>query len=111
MKRYSSDWYWFYVINYSLVIIIIFPIYWTFISSIKKPSELITSDPTFFPRSATSEYYDRIWNYGVRDSILVNKDDKDLKNNPDEEGVTVDRNYQYAAITNFRWRKIHSYNY
>ena len=108
MKRYSSDWYWFYVINYSLVIIIIFPIYWTFISSIKKPAELITSDPTFFPRSATSEYYDRILNYGIRDSILVNNDDKDLKNNPDEEGVTVDRNYQYADKGNIKRAFINS---
>ena len=108
MKRYSSDWYWFYVINYSLVIIIIFPIYWTFISSIKKPAELITSDPTFFPRSATSEYYDRILNYGIRDSIVVNNDDKDLKNNPDEEGVTVDRNYQYADKGNIKRAFINS---
>jgi len=108
MKRYSSDWYWFYVINYSLVIIIIFPIYWTFISSIKKPAELITSDPTFFPRSATSEYYDRILNYGIRDSIVVNNDDKDLKNNPNEEGVTVDRNYQYADKGNIKRAFINS---
>ena len=43
MKRYSSDWYWYYVINYTLVIIIIFPIYWTLISSFKKPNELITN--------------------------------------------------------------------
>ena len=27
MKRLSSDWYWYYVINYTLVILILFPIY------------------------------------------------------------------------------------
>ena len=63
MKRYSSDWYWYYVINYALVIIIIFPIYWTLISSFKKPSELITSEPTFYPQDLTLQYYDQIWNF------------------------------------------------
>ena len=63
MKRYSSDWYWYYVINYTLVIITIFPIYWTLISSFKKPTELITSNPTFYPREITLEYYERMWNF------------------------------------------------
>jgi multiple sugar transport system permease protein len=63
MKRYSSDWYWYYVINYTLVIIIIFPIYWTLISSFKKPTELITSNPTFYPREITLQYYERMWNF------------------------------------------------
>ena len=63
MKRYSSDWYWFYVINYTLVIIIIFPIYWTLISSFKKPTELITSNPTFYPTEITLQYYERMWNF------------------------------------------------
>jgi multiple sugar transport system permease protein len=63
MKRYSSDWYWYYVINYTLVIIIIFPIYWTLISSFKKPNELITSEPTFYPREITLQYYERMWNF------------------------------------------------
>ena len=63
MKRYSSDWYWYYVINYALVIIILFPIYWTFISSVKVPDELITSNPTFYPHNWTWEYYDTTWNF------------------------------------------------
>ena len=63
MKRYSSDWYWYYVINYTLVIIIIFPIYWTLISSFKKPTELITSNPTFYPTEITLQYYERMWNF------------------------------------------------
>jgi len=63
MKRYSSDWYWYYVINYTLVIIIIFPIYWTLISSFKKPHELITSEPTFYPQDITLQYYDQMWNF------------------------------------------------
>ena len=63
MRRYSSDWYWYYAINYTLVIIIIFPIYWTLISSFKKPSELITSEPTFYPHDLTLQYYDQIWNF------------------------------------------------
>lgn len=63
MKRYSSDWYWYYVINYALVVIILFPIYWTFISSVKVPDELITSNPTFYPHNWTWEYYDTTWNF------------------------------------------------
>ena len=63
MKRYSSDWYWYYVINYTLVIIIIFPIYWTLISSFKKPHELIISEPTFYPQDITLQYYDQMWNF------------------------------------------------
>tara|TARA_B110000196_G_scaffold159990_1_gene137568 strand:- start:122 stop:994 length:873 start_codon:yes stop_codon:yes gene_type:complete len=45
------------------VIIIIFPIYWTLISSFKKPTELITSNPTFYPREITLQYYERMWNF------------------------------------------------
>ena len=63
MKKYSGDWYWYYAINSVLVILILFPIYWTFISSVKKPDELITSEPTFYPHTWTWQYYDRIWNY------------------------------------------------
>ena len=63
MKRYSSDWYWYYIINYSLVILILFPIYWTFISSVKMPDELITSNPTFYPHEWTWQYYDTTWNF------------------------------------------------
>jgi len=63
MKRYSSDWYWYYVINYALVVIILFPIYWTLISSVKVPDELITSNPTFYPHNWTWEYYDTTWNF------------------------------------------------
>ena len=65
MKRFSSDWYWYYVINYTLVILIVFPIYWTFISSVKTPAELITSDPTYFPQTWTWKYYYQIWNYDL----------------------------------------------
>ena len=53
MKKYSTDWYWYYTINSVLVILILFPIYWTFISSVKKPDELITSEPTFYPHTWT----------------------------------------------------------
>jgi len=69
MKKYSGDWYWYYVINSVLVILILFPIYWTFISSVKKPDELITSEPTFYPHTWTWQYYDRIWNYDT--SVLT----------------------------------------
>ena len=69
MKKYSGDWYWYYAINSVLVILILFPIYWTFISSVKKPDELITSEPTFYPHTWTWQYYDRIWNYDT--SVLT----------------------------------------
>mgnify|MGYP001250371673 FL=1 len=63
MKKYSSDWYWYYVVNSALVILILFPIYWTFISSVKMPDELITSSPTFYPHQFTWQYYDTTWNF------------------------------------------------
>lgn len=62
MKKYKSDWYFYYLVNVSLVIIVSFPIYWAFISSIKPPDELITSTPTFFPINPTFENYEKIWN-------------------------------------------------
>ena len=87
MKRFSSDWYWYYVINYTLVILIIFPIYWTFISSVKTPAELITSDPTYFPETWTWKYYFQIWNYDLSSTWQLSSDDymslesKSLKEN------------------------------
>ena len=87
MKKYSSDWYWYYVINYTLVIFIIFPIYWTFISSIKKPSELITSEPTFFPQTVTWKYYDQIWNFD-RQKRLQDTEAEDIDSYlPDGDGI------------------------
>ena len=62
MKKYKSDWYLYYLVNVSLVIIVSFPIYWAFISSIKPPDELITSTPTFFPINPTFENYEKIRN-------------------------------------------------
>ena len=87
MKRYSSDWYWYYVINYTLVIIIIFPIYWTLISSFKKPNELITSEPTFYPREITLQYYDQIWNFD-RQKRLQDPEAEDIDSYlPDGDGI------------------------
>ena len=62
MRKYKSDWYFYYLINVCLIIIISFPIYWAFVSSIKPPSELITSSPTLIPIKPTLENYDKIWN-------------------------------------------------
>ena len=87
MKRFSSDWYWYYVINYTLVIIIIFPIYWTLISSFKKPNELITSEPTFYPREITLQYYDQIWNFD-RQKRLQDTEAEDIDSYlPDGDGI------------------------
>lgn len=87
MKRYSSDWYWYYVINYTLVIIIVFPIYWTLISSFKKPNELITSEPTFYPREITLQYYDQIWNFD-RQKRLQDTEAEDIDSYlPDGDGI------------------------
>ena len=86
MKKYSGDWYWYYAINSVLVILILFPIYWTFISSVKKPDELITSEPTFYPHTWTWQYYDRIWNYDTA-SITTNtwgETNEDEENNKKE---------------------------
>ena len=87
MKKYSSDWYWYYVINYTLVILIIFPIYWTFISSVKKPNELITSEPTFYPQNVTFQYYDQIWNFD-RQKRLQDTEAEDIDSYlPDGDGI------------------------
>ena len=67
MKKFSSDYYLYYLINISLVIIILFPIYWTIISSLKTPPELISKQQTFYPHTITFEYYERILTYGFKD--------------------------------------------
>ena len=96
MKRYSSDWYWYYVVNYSLVIIIIFPIYWTLISSFKKPSELITSEPTFYPHDLTLQYYDQIWNFD-RQKRLQDTEAEDI-NSYLLDGEGIKRPFLNSAI-------------
>jgi len=96
MKRYSSDWYWYYVINYALVIIIIFPIYWTLISSFKKPSELITSEPTFYPQEVTLQYYDQIWNFD-RQKRLQDTEAEDI-NSYLLDGEGIKRPFLNSAI-------------
>ncbi len=104
MRRYTSDWYWYYAINYTLVIIIIFPIYWTLISSLKKPSELITSEPTFYPHDFTLQYYDQIWNFD-RLKRLQNTDSEDSESSGVEieskfrlDGEGVKRPFMNSAI-------------
>ena len=67
MKKYSSDYYFYYLINISLVIIFLFPIYWTIISSLKTPPELISKEQTFYPHTITFEYYERILTYGYKE--------------------------------------------
>ena len=62
MHKYKTDTYFYYLTNVVLIIVISFPIYWTLVSSIKPPNELITSTPTFFPINPTLENYDKIWN-------------------------------------------------
>ena len=79
MKKYSTDWYWYYTINSVLVILILFPIYWTFISSVKKPHELITSEPTFYPHTWTWQYYQNIWNSGITGDGWIDKREDNVK--------------------------------
>ena len=55
----------YYFVAISLVIFAIFPIYWTLISSLKIPSELISREPTYFPETFTLEYYKNIWDVEV----------------------------------------------
>ena len=62
MHKYKTDTYFYYLTNVVLIIVISFPIYWTLVSSIKPPNELITSTPTFFPINPTLENYDKILN-------------------------------------------------
>ena len=67
MKKFSTDYYLYYLINISLVIIILFPIYWTIISSLKKPPEIIAKPPTYYPHEVTLQYYERILTYGMKE--------------------------------------------
>ena len=70
-----------------MVIIIVFPIYWTLISSFKKPNELITSEPTFYPREITLQYYDQIWNFD-RQKRLQDTEAEDIDSYlPDGDGI------------------------
>ena len=62
MHRYKTDTYFYYLINVILIVIISFPIYWAFVSSIKPPDELITSTPTLVPVNPTLENYEKIFN-------------------------------------------------
>ena len=55
----------YYFVAISLVIFAISPIYWTLISSLKIPSELISREPTYFPETFTLEYYKNIWDIEV----------------------------------------------
>ena len=66
MKKFSTDYYLYYLVNISLVIIILFPIYWTIISSLKTPPELISKQQTFYPHTITFQYYERILTYGFK---------------------------------------------
>ncbi|MCP4383986.1 MAG: carbohydrate ABC transporter permease [Hyphomicrobiales bacterium] len=55
-----------------LVMVAVFPIYWTLISSLKSPAELISATPTFFPQSLTLEYYIDVWNLkNISDNITL----------------------------------------
>ena len=99
MKKYSRDWYWYYTINSVLVILILFPIYWTFISSVKKPHELITSEPTFYPHTWTWQYYKNIWYSGVTGDGWIDKsrDNEQLKDSKVEGNKAqsqVDNSYR-----------------
>ena len=99
MKKYSRDWYWYYTINSVLVILILFPIYWTFISSVKKPHELITSEPTFYPHTWTWQYYKNIWYSGVTgdgwiDKSQDNEQVKDSKVEGNKAQSQVDNSYR-----------------
>ncbi len=62
MHKYKTDTYFYYLINVILIVIISFPIYWAFVSSIKPPNELITSTPTLVPVNPTLENYEKIFN-------------------------------------------------
>jgi multiple sugar transport system permease protein len=82
-----------------LVIIIVFPIYWTLISSFKKPNELITSEPTFYPREITLQYYDQIWNFD-RQKRLQDTEAEDIDSYlPDGDGIK--RPFLNSAIESF----------
>ena len=99
MKKYSRDWYWYYTINSVLVILILFPIYWTFISSVKKPHELITSEPTFYPHTWTWQYYKNIWYSGVTgdgwiDKSQDNEQVKDSKVEGNKAQSQADKSYR-----------------
>jgi multiple sugar transport system permease protein len=72
MKLGKLDTYLYYSFASFLVIVAVFPIYWTLISSVKLPSELISSEPTLFPKSFTAQYYIDVWNLkNISDKISL----------------------------------------
>ena len=107
MKKYSTDWYWYYTINSVLVILILFPIYWTFISSVKKPHELITSEPTFYPHTWTWQYYKNIWNSGITaDGWIDQREDMDWGNEQVKDSKVEVNKAQSQGDKSYRNRSI-----
>jgi len=56
-----------FVIIYSavaiLAIVLLFPFYWTFVSSVKPEEELYRADPTLFPETFTFSHYERLFRH------------------------------------------------
>lgn len=72
MIRARMDVYLYYAVAVLLGLIAFFPIYWTLISSLKAPSELISTTPTFFPQSLTFQYYRDVWNLNnISEAITI----------------------------------------
>ncbi len=84
-----------------LVIITIFPIYWTLISSLKTPSELISQDPTFFPETLTLEYYIDVWRLDPRMSSATTTHTGSSEDIDYESQRSTGRAFFNSAIVSF----------
>lgn len=60
------------IISLMLVLIILFPFYWMLITSIKTPSEILTSPPVFVPRNPTFEAYFNVLTEGAMARNIFN---------------------------------------
>jgi len=72
--RFVKIWIWVGLIF--LLIFVLFPFYWMFVTSIKPNSEILSSQPTLWPQKVTLNHYKMAWVYGkigkyFKNSIII----------------------------------------
>lgn len=64
---------WWYVVNFLLVLVFLFPFYWAFVCSMKPRSEIITYPPAFLPSKISFENFIRLFSAGRGEFALFIK--------------------------------------
>jgi len=72
-KKQARGTTWWYLVNFLLTLVFLFPFYWAFISSMKPRAEIIIYPPTFFPRHISLENYMRLFAAGGGKFVLFIK--------------------------------------